>query len=320
MFNCYLQEGISNMLGRLAVPMFFAISGFLFFRGTEKDEEVVYQKLRRRVKSLVVPYILTALFLPTVFLILKLTSVLDFLVSTSYQYLTEPWWMILCRVFLYNFPDDAPFAFYLWFLRDLIIVMCFTPLLWRLKRTKFGLEVFMLLMFIVTLFGVKYIPLKAFFFFCLGAKFFQKQNHVSYFSIGLLSYFIVSIIQIIFPNEVWKYFEIPIITVGVLSAWHYYDQLVPMSFSLSSHKHLHLLSQSTFYIYLYHIPLLLIVSKSILLSLHRSSFVYAATYLASPWITIACLVMIAFFLNRYLPRFYSLLVGGRVFDRKDLVF
>ena len=66
----YLQEGISGMLGRLAVPMFFAMSGTLFFKGTEESIKNVYQKQRRRVKSLAIPYILAALFPPIIYLIL----------------------------------------------------------------------------------------------------------------------------------------------------------------------------------------------------------------------------------------------------------
>lgn len=311
LLNYYLQEPISSMLGRLAVPMFFAMSGFLFFRGTEENEKKVFQKQRRRIKTLLIPYLLAASFMPIVFLLLKLTGLLDFLVSKSFYYLSEPWWKILFRVFLYNVPDEGPFAFHLWFLRDLIIVVCFTPLLWRLKRLKFGIEAFMAILFVLLLFDVQ--PAKAFFWFCLGAQFFQKQSPTSLAFVGLLFYVIVSLFQIVFPNEAWRYFEIPMTAIGVLSVWYSYDKLMPQTFSLISHKWLDLLCQSTFFIYLYHIPLKVFVSKSMMLALHPSSSAYAFCYLFSPWITIACLVMIALLLHKFFPRFYSVLVGGRVF-------
>ena len=159
MLNSYLQKIISDMIGGLAVPMFFAISGFLFFRGTEESIKTVYQKLHRRVRTLFIPFILAAMFLPSVFLILKLSGLLDFLFTKSFQYLSEPWWMLLCRVFVFNLPDDGPFTTQLWFLRDLIVVMCFTPLLWRLKRKKFRLEILMLLLFVVSLFVHRFLPI-----------------------------------------------------------------------------------------------------------------------------------------------------------------
>ena len=312
MLNSYLQKIVSGMIGGLAVPMFFAISGFLFFRGTEEYIKTVYQKLHKRVRTLVIPYVLAAMFLPSVFLILKLSGLLDFMFNKSIQYLSEPWWMLLCRVFVFNLPDNVPFAVQLWFLRDLIVVMCFTPLLWRLNRMKFGLEILMLLLFVVSLLDLKYLPIKAFFWFCLGARFLPKLRYGVWAAIGLLLYVVVSLLEIVFPNDVWNYFEIPMIALGVLSTWTIYDKLVPESFSLVSHKKLDCLCQSTFFIYLYQLPLLLIVGKSIML-VHPSSLTCARAFLFSPWITIACLVMIALLLHKFFPRFYSVLVGGRVF-------
>ncbi len=313
MLNHYLQECISGMLGRLAVPMFFAMSGFLFFRGTEESIKVVYRKLRRRIRTLLIPYLLAASFLPTVFLLLKLTGLLDFLVSKSFYYLTEPWWKILFRVFLYNVPDEGPFAFHLWFLRDLIIVVCFTPFLWKLKRIRFGLEAFMLAMFVLFLFEVRFPPAKAFLWFCLGAQYFQKLVQTSWIKGGAIAYVVISLLQIVFPNDDWRYVEVPLTAIGILCAWSCYERLVPKSFSLASHARLNTICQGTFFVYLYHIPLLLVVCRGIELCLHRSSVVDAFAYLVSPWITMGCLVMIAMLLHKIFPRFYAVLVGGRVF-------
>lgn len=309
----YLQEGISEMLGRLAVPIFFVISGFLFFRNAETIE-IVMKKRLRRVRTLLVPYIFAALFLPCLYLILKLSGVWDFLVSKSFSYLSDPWWMLLCRVFLYNLPDNVPFAVQLWFLRDLLIVVFFTPILWRLKQTRFGLEVLMAIMFVLSLFDLIYLPIKAFFWFCFGVKYLRTVQKGSWVIVGIVLFCIVSLLQMVFPHEGWKYFEIPIIALGLLSLWSAYDKLVPESFTLASHKKLGLLCEGTFFIYLYHLPLLLIVGKSIMLVYH-SELTCMFAYLVSPWITIICLLAIALMLHRYLPKFYSVLVGGRVFNR-----
>jgi surface polysaccharide O-acyltransferase-like enzyme len=301
------------MLGRLAVPMFFAISGFLFFRNAE-TMQIVLKKRRRRVRTILIPYILAALFLPCVFLILKLSGALDFLVSKSFSYLSDPWWMLLCRVFLFNLPDNVPFAVQLWFLRDLLIVVFFTPVLWMLKQTRFGLEVLMAIMFVLSLFDLKYLPIKAFFWFCFGVKYLPKVRKGSWVTVGIVLFCIVSLLQMFFHHEGWRYFEIPIIALGLVSLWSVYDKLIPESFSLESHKKLDRLCESTFFIYLYHLPLLLIVGNSIML-VYRSELTCIFAYLVSPWITILCLLAIALLLHRYLPKFYSVLVGGRVFNR-----
>ena len=311
----YLQEVISGMLGRLAVPMFFAISGSLFFKGTEDSIKVVYQKQRRRVKTLAIPYILAALFPPIVYLILKFSGLLDFMLSKSLHYLSDPWWLLLCRIFVFNLPDNIPFAGQLWFLRDLIVVVCFTPLLWRLKQTKFGMEILLIFSFILLMFDLKYLPLKAFFWFCFGVKYLTKLKRGLWAYIGIVIFFVASLFQIAFPHDGWKYVDIPIVAIGVLSIWFLYDKLIPPTFSLSSHQMLNLLCQGTFFIYLYHIPLTIVVGQSIVHVLHRSSMIFAFSYLVTPWITMACLVMIALLLQKFFPRFYSVLVGGRVFNR-----
>lgn len=310
--NYYLQEGISGMLGRLAVPIFFAISGFLFFRGTEEDVKVVTQKLRRRVRTLLIPFILAALFQPIVFLLLEHTQAAAYMNTSFSQYLSEPWLKILCRIFYYDFPNETPFAFQLWFLRDLIIVMCFTPLLWRLRRIRFGMEILMLVMYALLLFEVKHIPSKAFFWFCFGAQYLRWLKPTSLTTVGILLYILLSILQLAFPNDLWTSFEVPIVIVGLLSVWTCYDKLIPQSFTLSGHKALGMLCQSTFFVYLYHMPLLHVIRKAIVVLLHPSSLTYATSYLISPWILIASLLAISLLLNKFGPKFYAILVGGRV--------
>ena len=49
---------VSQGVARVAVPLFFLIAGFLFFAGSEWSVEVYLLKLRRRVKTLLVPYVL----------------------------------------------------------------------------------------------------------------------------------------------------------------------------------------------------------------------------------------------------------------------
>lgn len=66
-FNHFLQEVVSEKLGRCAVPLFFMISGFLFFQNVNSINDVLH-KMRKRIKTLVVPFVIAALFFP-VFLI-----------------------------------------------------------------------------------------------------------------------------------------------------------------------------------------------------------------------------------------------------------
>lgn len=62
-FNFLLQDIISGEIGRCAVPMFYMISGYLFFLNVESINDV-YHKMRKRVHTLLIPYVVACLFFP----------------------------------------------------------------------------------------------------------------------------------------------------------------------------------------------------------------------------------------------------------------
>ncbi|MGM9685625.1 MAG: acyltransferase family protein, partial [Bacteroidaceae bacterium] len=61
-FNINLQYFISQMLCRCAVPLFFCISGYLFFLHTESGIKAVLVKMRKRFGTLVIPFIVSIIF------------------------------------------------------------------------------------------------------------------------------------------------------------------------------------------------------------------------------------------------------------------
>lgn len=63
----YVSTFFSQVISRIAVPLFFLMSGYLFFYKVETFDNSIYlQKLRKRFKSLFVPFFLwTTFFLLT---------------------------------------------------------------------------------------------------------------------------------------------------------------------------------------------------------------------------------------------------------------
>ena len=54
-----LRISISHVLTHIAVPMFFFISGFLFFNKLQKWNRTVYfDKLKKRIKTLLIPFVI----------------------------------------------------------------------------------------------------------------------------------------------------------------------------------------------------------------------------------------------------------------------
>lgn len=68
-FNHTLQAVIGGRLGQLAVPLFFMISGYLYFRNISLVRDCL-PKMRRRAATLLVPFIIAYLLSPWVFIAL----------------------------------------------------------------------------------------------------------------------------------------------------------------------------------------------------------------------------------------------------------
>ena len=122
----------SQYLGHIAVPAFYIISGFLFFYGVKTFDKATYQqKLQRRAKSLLVPYLAwNVIFLIAIAVIgqtnipfLQFPPLLDGSISPV---------QFIVAVFVK--PLDGP----LWFIRDLMVMVVATPLLYQIiKRTGY---------------------------------------------------------------------------------------------------------------------------------------------------------------------------------------
>lgn len=60
--NNYVQNFWSGMIGRCAVPLFYIISGYLFFMKIPNGMVSILGKIRKRMRTLLVPYIIGCLF------------------------------------------------------------------------------------------------------------------------------------------------------------------------------------------------------------------------------------------------------------------
>jgi hypothetical protein len=106
---------MSQTLVKVAMPTFFVMSGYLFFANVKQfNKEVYWQKIRRRIKTLLLPYIVWNLLMA-----FKLKA-----------FSFSIFWT----------PANMP----LWFLRDLMIVSLLTPIFY-IGVKKFNYWIFILL-------------------------------------------------------------------------------------------------------------------------------------------------------------------------------
>ena len=142
-FDWYVIHFLGEIVGRIGVPLFLFISGFMFFTNISKDYSIKdfllkYKgKIIRRLRTLVIPYVLWNL-IAIPFALIK--DGIEFNFSTFihcfWDYSRDGTWF---------FPVNGV----LWFLRDLFIVSCLSPVMFLLLKFC---KASMLLLLIILLF------------------------------------------------------------------------------------------------------------------------------------------------------------------------
>lgn len=116
-------------LGSQAVPVFFLLSGGLFYRFDLREGwGTLRKKLGRRIFSTLVPYLLWNILYTGIYLVLPQTIAwLRTGTSPGIDFL----WKLLGGVFL------ADYCFVFWYLRNLMVLMLLSPLILVLLRKKY---------------------------------------------------------------------------------------------------------------------------------------------------------------------------------------
>ena len=121
----FLKLLLSQTLVKVAMPVFFIMSGYLFFANVDKWDVVIYKKkILRRVKTLLIPYLIWNLLMAV-----KLKT---FSMSMLWAYWNPSGTQI--DWFGHEQLMTAPANMPLWFLRDLMVVSLLTPIIYILVR------------------------------------------------------------------------------------------------------------------------------------------------------------------------------------------
>lgn len=307
------QELISTMIGRCAVPLFYTISGYLFFLKVPNGLRSITEKMQKRVHTLLIPYIITALFYVAFqVLINSIPATSKFVNSSILPVLQQSWLRVLLAIF-YDYGGGVPLAFHLWFVRDLLILVLLSPLWYTMLRYLGWWWV--LLAFLPAYTNLGGVPSFALFWFSLGGALTKHTIAAKHpkLGLGLLGIFLSLCVFQLFTPEValWQYVRIPIILLGIAALWLAYDALVPATFSLHQHPWLNAVGNFTFFVYLFHEPTLNVVRKLLVAAIGKNSLGYLFSYLASPWIFIALATVAGIFLKKLVPKLYATVVGGR---------
>lgn len=302
---------------KIAVPLFFFISGFLFFI---KDENFIIKtyihKLKKRFKSLFIPYIVWNMLVLLLYMLVQnlipsMTTGRNKLISdyTIHDYIMSFWSMSFINKDGVSGPIDSP----LWFVRDLMVMSLLSPLIyWIIQKTKLFLPLFALVAYVLGYdTGIHGLSTSAIFFFSIGA--FCGINKIDFgrfakdnLKYTLPLYIILIVLACIFKNKL-LYIDSLSVMGGILLICGVVSFLVSnCKFKIKPY-----LSASTFFIFASHNEVLKVFVRLASKYGIQSDIYYCIAYFICPFITLCLLLSVYRILSKYTPRLASVLSGGR---------
>lgn len=316
----YIEYFLCNGLTRVAVPIFFMISGYLFFLTFKCSLSGYFSKIKSRFLSLAVPYIIWTLISIGICCLLWGVDIMP--VNDMKANLESGG---LLQVFL------SPPNFQFWFIIQLIIYVIFSPVIYLLIKFKPTRIVYLLVLFCmwfmdngIPSIGLISIVTEAIFFFSIGAylaitnkkdmilKEKEKNTVIITTAIWILILAVKTFMCATFsPDADTKIILVLYklsIPIGIFSTWFGLDHIIKNE---KFTKKVLSLAPHTFFIFCFHEPLLDFVIQYSIYNISTSISFSLISYFVYPTITIILAIIVSKILMKYVPVIHNILTGSR---------
>src|SRR5574344_2098715 len=204
----YINEIISNIIARVAVPSFFLISAFLLFYSISSFSWSEYfVKIKKRFYSLFIPYLAWNMVIAIAYFTIQwltngsLFNNHKFISELNYKDILSLFWS---SIDFWNYPIDWP----LWFIRNLMVAVIFSPLFYFcVKYLKFYPVLILALLWGTDIdTGIGCMDMTTILFFYIGTYLgYHKANFIHFLkprlSIFLVIYLLCIVAVFIFHTE-----------------------------------------------------------------------------------------------------------------------
>ena len=291
-YSLYFQKFMTQEITRVAVPFFFLISGFLFFRNVSTPwYSFFFEKINKRIWSLMVPYIILSTLGGIIWALAKDTGVLKTVLDSI---------LISTKVF-----------YQLWFLHDLIILVFLSPFIFIII---YKIPWLWLIPFYYWSMGYynEFLNFESLFWWGLGGIMsihfsyktevvFKRKELMGICGIGWIMFSVLHF----YIKSIYLLHAFGII-LGILFMWFGYD---------NASKHIsnwvYNVAPYSFFIFIFHEPILTGVKYSFLVLFPINQNSSLMIYLLSPIITIFICIFIAKWWVKFSPNTYCIITGGR---------
>lgn len=307
----YISELISRNIGAVAVPMFFVISGYLFFAGCA-DRDLQFSdfvtKWKKRVRTLLVPYIIWNVLYIVAILVKRV-------IFTQLGLENDDKDLALARGFGYLFwmgPLDYP----LWYVRDLMVMSLLAPVYYWLIRKALPLFLVFLGVMCLLPWDIECPDAVSLLFFGTGACLSLKDVDVLSFCRKFrIPSFILSVILLavtLFSGDYeYRYIFVRISCfVWFIAVFNIFDSVCDKK---KMSEILTWLAGASFFVYALHTVYLTdwvrgFLQRVLGTGLSGTSISYA---LIAPTVCLICLACYTF-MKKFMPRTLSVLCGTRI--------
>jgi surface polysaccharide O-acyltransferase-like enzyme len=327
----YLETLLSRIIGHVSVPLFFFISGYLFFYKTEFSGKAYLDKIQRRTRTLLFPY---------VFWISAWIALYFALVKTGFIWKGVPFDASFITHAFWDYERDAegtrPFIGQFWFLRDLMCAVVLSPLIyWGIRKMKWFFVVALGVLWLlegraggggirIPVVGERGMSYWVLFFFSAGAWFsVNKQIFTDFFfrwqKISFVAYPVLVVVDLFSRQQELNWI---VHRVGIFVGVFFFVNLVVGLLNVrkkdaggtrSGGGFGGFLFSASFFVYAAHGPgLLLLLNRLVLSPLNpQNDWMLALSYFL--FLALELLITLVFFwvLRRFFPVFTRLITGGR---------
>ncbi|CDA84312.1 acyltransferase family protein [Bacteroides congonensis] len=307
------SEGISHNLSRIRNPLFFLFSGFFFFRKMEEwSSGFYYGQLKKRIMSLMVPYLLWNVIMILAMYIKNYALIYLFSMEPGEDLLkfrNTAW-----HVLFWQTPVNYP----LWFLRDLICMSVLSPLFYVFFKylKAYGLLVLTILYLSAWESNVAGLSMSAFMFFGAGAYMGIYKKRILEFcsryryTVAVTAFLFLCWAIVSNGREGHAYIVRIYVLSGIMTAFNLTNWLMTRRFWTGVFMKL---SGTVFFIYAAHEVYIINWTKGFFsrTSLADSGSGLMISYILIPFITLGVCLGLYFVLNKMAPDMLALMVGGR---------
>ena len=310
----------TDLMARVAVPLFFVISGWLFFIKFDLTYSDYIKKIKSRFFSLCIPYVFWNFsFLVLIFALQSFPLTAKFLKNTdNFQALVANY-NFVDFLQAFGIPIGNPILLPLWFIRDLIYLVIISPFIYILAK-KFS-YLSLLLLFLVVMFhpNLPFINIGligSMLFFYIGCLIAVKRwdlTKIDDWSHIILPTYLVTVITMatlrITNGLIWgNSIQIFINCLGVITVWCLSKKIL----ETSAEKMLINLAPFTFFVYASHEPTGMLIRNILFKFVSPSKPIIALTYyFLIPTLAVSITWGIGWIVQRYLPKFFQMITGGR---------